>query len=248
VIVVTLDTETSGTDPEDQAIEVGLIVRNLSYSASPVMWSSLVKPTVPVNAAARGNHHILDEELASAPAMGQITGILRECFAQADIIAGHNLAFDLRMLAQSGVPEDILPPAKVCTWICARHLWPDAPNYANQTLRYWRELNLKTGPSHRALDDALVTDALMQNMLKEVTPQRLIELTALPVLQTKVAFGKHRGKLWSEIDINYCRWLLDPRRQPPFNDEVRFAAQHWLKIQEEKYAEKKRLAVQEKSK
>jgi len=241
VIAVTLDTETSGITPEDQVVEVGIIVRDLSSSnsASPVMWSSLVKPTVPVHPAARANHHILDAELAGAPSMTDIMGSLHTYFAVADIVAGHNLAFDLKMLLQSGVPDNILPSAKVCTWICARHLWPDAPGYANQTLRYWRGIDIPPSATHRALSDATVTDALLQNMLKEATPEKLIELTATPVLQTKVMFGKHRDKLWSDVDANYCRWILDRNRQPPFNDEVRFAAAHWLKIHEAKKEQKK---------
>lgn len=238
MIVVTLDTETSGTSPEDQVIEVGIIVRDLfsSSSTSPIMWTTLVKPTVPVHPAARGTHHILDAELANAPTIDKIIKPLRKHLSKADAVVGHNLEFDLRMLLQSGVPEDILPSAKLCTWCCARHLWPDAPGYANQTLRYWRELDLRQGPTHRALSDAMVTDALLQNMLKEATPERLIELTATPVLQTKIMFGKHRDKLWSQVDAEYCRWLLHPQRQPPFNDEVRFAAAHWLKIHDEKIA------------
>jgi len=247
--VVTLDTETSGTEPEDQVVEVGLIVRDLaSHSASPVTWSTLVKPTVPINAAARGAHHITDKELADAPPMAEIIRPLRKFLSGAYAIVGHNVAFDLRMLLQSGVPDKIIPPAKLCTWQCARHLWPDAPNFANQTLRYWRELEIPFGAAHRALADATVTDALMLNMLKETTPERLIELTATPVLQTKVQFGKYRGKLWSEVDASYCRWLLGKGHQPPFNEEILFAAAHWLKIHEEKAAAAKAAREAKKSK
>lgn len=234
MIVVTLDTETSGIGPDDQVIEVGLIVRNLSlHSASPVTWTSLVKPSVPIQPDARGAHHITDEELADAPAIGEVIQPLREHLGGADAIVGHNLEFDLRMLKQSGVPDEIIPLKRICTWLCAKHLWPNAPGYANQTLRYWREIDLKLWPMHRALTDACVTDALLIEMLMEASPEQLIELTETPVLQTKIMFGKHRGKLWSEVEADYCRWLLDPQRQPPFADEVRFAARHWLKMKKE---------------
>lgn len=237
MIVVTLDTETSGIGPDDQVIEVGLIVRDLSScSTSPVMWSSLVKPSVEIQPAARGAHHITDKELADAPTISEIIQPMREHLRGAYAVVGHNLEFDLRMLKQSGVPDDILPPKKICTWLCSRHLWPNAPGHANQTLRYWRDLDLITGSSHRALSDAFVTYALFLEMLWEASPDQLIELTETPVLQTKIMFGKHRDKLWSEVDASYCRWLLDPQRQPPFNDEVRFAARYWLKIHEEKAA------------
>jgi len=234
MIVMTLDTESSGVGTEDQVVEIGLVFRDLCSASLINSWSTLIKPSVVIHPSARAAHHITDKELLEAPTIEQIMPLLKKHFSIADAIVGHSLAFDIRMLLQSGVSEAILPPSRICTWLCARHLWPDAPGYSNQTLRYWHNLEVElNGFPHRALPDAIVTDALMLYMLRENLPERLIELTTTPVLQTKVLFGKHRGKLWSEIDIQYYRWLLHPKRQPPFNEEVRYAAAHWLKVKEE---------------
>lgn len=161
--------------------------------------------------------------------MTELMPELRKLMRGADVLVGHNVEFDVRMLLQSGVEARLLPALHLCTWCCARHLWPDAPKYSNQTLRYWKELDVRTdGPSHRALPDAAVTEALLLLMLNEHTPEHLIHLTTKPVLQSKVGFGKHRGTPWSRVDTGYLRWLLSPNRQPPFDDETRYAAQYWL--------------------
>jgi len=233
--IVTLDTESTGVGPEDQMVEIGLVFRDLTCSASLFTWSTLVKPTVPVQPGARAAHHITDKELSTAPTAAKVISQLKKHLARVNVITGHNLEFDVRIMMQSGVPEEILPELRICTWRCARHLWPDAPAYGNQTLRYWQALDVDPkGLPHRALPDAVVTDALLERMLESHAPDRLIELTSTPVLQTKINFGKHRGKLWSEVNIDYCKWLVHPHRQPPFNEEVRYAAQHWIKVHEEK--------------
>jgi exodeoxyribonuclease X len=228
MIIVTLDTETTGLLPEDQVIEIGWVMRDLK-TKSKSRWSTLIKPTVPVHPSARGAHHILDTELAPACTMRAHRERLYERLTKADVLAAHNLEFDVRMLLQSGMRDYDLPKMRICTWRCARHLWPDAPGYGNQTLRYHFNLNVHpNGPPHRALPDAEVTDALLQHMLKINTPERLIELTSTMILQTKVGFGKHKGKLWSEVDISYLYWLTRPHHDPPFDDEIKHIANHWI--------------------
>jgi exodeoxyribonuclease X len=230
MIALTLDTETTGLLPEDKVIEIGLVTRDLNDPRAIVWeWSTLVKPKVPVHPAARAAHHITNAELAAAPTIVKVRRQLHMRLIKADVLVGHNLEFDERMLLQSGIPQSMLPPYRLCTWRCARHLWPDAPGYGNQTLRYHFELDVQpNGPPHRALPDAIVTDALLRHMLKECSIERLIELTSTPVLQTKVGFGKYRGKLWSEVDLSYLQWLNNPQREPPFNEEIKYAVAHWI--------------------
>jgi exodeoxyribonuclease X len=241
MITLTLDTESTGIGTEDQVVEIGVVLRELCSASLVQTWSTLVKPSVPILPTARAAHHITDKELLDAPTMQQIMPMLAKYLKAADTLVGHNLAFDEAMLLQSGVPESRLPRQRICTWKCARHIWPDSPGYGNQTLRYWQEIDVEpNGPPHRALPDAIVTDALMRRMLQEHRPERLIELTATPVLQTKVMFGKYRGKLWSEIEPRYLVWLLHPHRNPPFNEEVQYVARHWVEIHRERQNERKR--------
>jgi exodeoxyribonuclease X len=149
----------------------------------------------------------------------------------ADYVAGHFVDFDLRMLAQSGF---VSARPMVCTWRCAKHLWPDAPAYGNQVLRYWLELVVPRTkrPPHRAITDALTTATLLAEMLKTTPMESLTVLTQTPVLLTKVTFGQYRGQTWREVrlkDRGYLSWIL----RQDFGDDERHTAEHWLKKKRE---------------
>lgn len=113
----------------------------------------------------------------------------------------------------SVVTDEITGGAKwICTFKCALRLWPDAPSHSNQALRYWLDpVGLDraiASRSHRALPDAYVTAFLLREMLREATVEQLVAWTREPALLTKIAFGKHRGKRWAEVDAGFLRWIL----------------------------------------
>jgi exodeoxyribonuclease X len=179
---------------------------------------------------------VTDEELARALTMQELLernglpGVWPDAGDDGEVVlVGHNLDFDVRMLRQSGVPDAAIPQQRICTLKCAKHLWPDAPAYGNNVLRYWLELRVEDAlPPHRALPDATVTAAVLERMMQEKTVEELLELTGRPVLQTTIKFGKYSGKEWKDVDRSYLQWLLDPRRQPPFGEEVLYAARYYL--------------------
>ena len=57
-----------------------------------------------------------------------------------------------------------------------------------------------------------------------VNDAELIELSALPVLQTKVRFGKYRGQQWSQMDAGFLGWILRQK----FDEDVRHTARYHL--------------------
>ena len=49
----------------------------------------------------------------------------------------------------------------------------------------------------------------------DVSPAILRERSAaLPIL-ARVPFGKHQGRLWSEVPDDYCRWILERAATSP---------------------------------
>ena len=44
-----------------------------------------------------------------------------------------------------------------------------------------------------------------------------------PVLLPRITFGKHRGKGWKDVPLDYLDWLIAQR---DLNPDVRFTAQH----------------------
>ena len=78
--------------------------------------------------------------------------------------------------------------------------------------------------AHRAGPDAYVTAHLLLEMLDHVPFETLIEWSSVPALLIRCHIGKERGKLWSDVDSGFLRWLLDK----DFDDDVKFTARHHL--------------------
>jgi exodeoxyribonuclease X len=240
--LIVIDTETTGAEETDQVVEIAMMTFNTRQT-----WDSLIRPTVPVNVIARAVHHIQDHELEKAPLIADIQFPWQEN-PEDYILVGHSVDFDIKMLQQSGIKN--LPSRFICTWRCARHLFPDAPRHSNQVLRYYLNLPappVSTHPPHRALADVLVTSALLHVMLEQKTIAELLELSVTPVLLQTCTFGaKWRGKPWQEVDEGYLRWLLSCK-DPPLQEDVQYTARYWLdvKIAEREERIRKRKAEKE---
>lgn len=123
-------------------------------------FSSLVKPSVPMHAAASAVTGIRDADLAGAPSFADIWPRFRE-FAGSDVLVAHNgYDFDFPILSRmarevgdafDAITFDSLP--------LARDLFPTSRKLVDLA----RHFEIDTGQSHRALDD---TRALAQVMLK----------------------------------------------------------------------------------
>lgn len=223
-----VDLETVGTDKDKQQgkpagiCEIGWtdVTKDLQV-LRPV--SHLVSPAIPMPDDSRGIHHISDEMLASAMDPTTATRTLMDGMEPGDVFAAHRAAFERVFFGGGSFPW-------ICTMICAQHLCEDAPSFSNQTLRYflgidrefeWPELAM---PPHRAGPDSYVTAHILSRLLVSRSPGQLITLTTSPVLQKTVRFGKHEGRLWSEMDEGYLQWVLDRG----FNDETKHTVRHHL--------------------
>jgi exodeoxyribonuclease X len=234
--IAVVDTETTGMGDLDQVVEVGIVSWRYPTEFKPDdRWSSLIRPTCPVSMGARAVHHISDSELGDNWTMqdmlqrrglpelgvgpGELSDVDDDYLEEEVVMVAHNLAFDRKMLVQSGVFEHRLPKKQVCTWRCAMHLYPDSEDgHSNQVLRYYLGLKvpqLTTLPPHRALPDALVTAALAQHMLMSKTPDELVALTTAPAILKTIRFGKHRGTLWKNAPSDYLDWII---RKGQFDD------------------------------
>lgn len=225
--ITVVDTETTGNTDEDRAVEIaGVVVR--PGAARPHAWhSSLVSPgDRAVSPEARAAHHIPDSALVGAPPLEEVMRAARTVYPENGLYAAHNAAFDRQY-----IPQPWQQSRWICTWRCAMHIWPDAPRYSNQVLRYWLGLDVTGMPGdagatpHRALYDAWVTAAILREMLRERTPEDLLALTTQPVLLRRVRFGKHEGQLWEDVPSGYLRWILG---QGDFDADVVHTARHHL--------------------
>lgn len=237
--VVVTDTETTGVGDTDQIVEMACLYLNppkfaLRAGRSSQRMSWLMRPDVPITHAARATHHITDEMLTIAPSREEWLRLCPDPLGQLGEdpprVVAHNLAYDIKMMKQTGMPETVLPPPErqICTWRCSLHLYPEAETHRNVSL--WYELGLDkrfASPTrtrmldglaaHRAGFDVVVTGDLLRFMCEANSLDRLSELTATPVRLTTIRFGKYRGTKWADVDTGFLRWCLTK----DFDEDVR---------------------------
>lgn len=223
-----LDVETTGADPEKDAV-VEVAVTRIFPGGKTRTWSSLVKPRVPIPPEMSAIHHITDDMVANAPSMADIWSTVLAEIGDAIPVA-HNARFDSAFLP-------LIRKNWLCTYRLSRHLWPDSPGHSNQVLRYWLKSDPPLGADaamHRAANDTIVTAANLKHMLHASehmhglkSLQEVMAFAAAPITITTMPFGsKHRGKPMSEVPRDYLVWALN--NMADLDDDMRMTIKNIL--------------------
>lgn len=234
--ITVIDTETA--NEKGGICEIAYV--NVDYRKNNIhnYDHNLIDPLVEMDAVCRAAHHIDPEEVVGMPL---IADWLEDSFLPVEVIAAHNAEFDREQLGDL-IPSDV---SWICTMNVAKHLYPDAPRYSNQVLRYYLDLDVSDMPAeaggivHRALYDTWCTAKMVIRMLEdcsghalegEAPVNTLIRLTTQPLLQTKFTFGnKHRGKTWAEVaqqDKSYLAFMRD--KCTDLDSNTKHTLNHWL--------------------
>jgi len=143
-----LDVETTGLNPqEDRIVQIALVGVHCGRVAQ--LGAMLVNPERPIPPRASAIHHITNRQVEHAPTWAAVWPYVVRHLLEADVIVAHNAVFDRSFLPSVSKPW-------LCTKRLAQRVWPSAPNFKNQTLRYWLDLALDA-EAHDAAGDALVT-------------------------------------------------------------------------------------------
>jgi len=244
--IVVHDTETTGLDAQtDSLLEYAAVILQLpdgGDSPDERTWAavatvqSFVEYEGEIPPGARATHHISPEQVRpGAPNCSSRDSLLHSLLGAElpgeMVYAAHNAPFDMGFL-----PELTLPWIDTCQ--CARHIWPDAPGYSNQTLRYWlgveppqhllyedgqvmvdlpakdgrRQMEWRAGSvplaPHRALYDSACTAEILREMLTDHSVEELIRLSTAPILLKTCHLKKHRDTPWAEVPQSYLAWCV----------------------------------------
>lgn len=234
--IAVVDTETTGFDPaEDRLVEIaGVIIEGDDRQwgiDTGAMRSRICNPGRPIPVGAMAVHHITNEMVAAGETPEATAAAIFGELGSVDYWAAHNLEFDYGFLkSMTCHPFDLPAERRICTWRAAEHIWPDAEGFSNQVLRYWLPVYppLDSEQAHRAGYDAATTAAILVRLLSDAGLTEVVRLSnpALPIIQRRVRFGKSRGKLWSEMDRGFMRWVLNN----DFDPDTKASARHYLDI------------------
>lgn len=210
-----IDVETTGGTPSE-VIEVGtvdVVLTGGTWSPEPPQ-SRLFRPAGAISFHAMAIHHLTPSDFPDDLGIGDdvtLKGYL-DTMPPAYAMVAHNADFERGHLSTSVVGD--LP--WICTVKAARCVWPEAPGYSNQVLRYWRSLELDPQlamPPHRAGPDAWVTAHILLDLLAAQSIDVLIN----PPAPEALPFGKYRGEPWKDVPTSYLNWM---RQQPEMDSSL----------------------------
>jgi DNA polymerase III subunit epsilon len=165
-----VDVETTGWAPENADItEIGAV--RVHAGTVIAEFGSLVNPGTPVPEAITELTGISDQMLITAPPVAAVLPRLL-AFAEGSVLAAHNAPFDLKFLtaACAGMGCDWPGFEVLDTVRLARHLMAtpqEVPDRKLATLATF--FGTPVRPSHRALDDARATAAVLGQLLGRLT-------------------------------------------------------------------------------
>ena len=159
---VVLDCETSGLSPKnDEIIEIAMMKYIKGEPAGT--FSYLIAPSQPISPRITNLTGITNADLENAPPIGDIIPKVWE-FIDGFVLVGHNIPFDIGFLkkqfAENGYEGHF---SYVDTMQLARSAFPNFPNHKLATCI--DELSLSDGQTHRALDDIICTQRLLERCL-----------------------------------------------------------------------------------
>jgi len=227
------DTETTGLNPRtDAVVELAWAIMR---GDGTVLESNntLINPGRPIPPDASGIHGIFDSDVAQAPTLGQ--AIEKYTNLYAPVLPGvcHNAAFDSVLLRRSRRLADG-NPRFLCTLRLAQNLVPGCRSYRLDSLRSSLGLGAHVeGPvAHRAANDVATASLLLKHLidcyLGAGYPDEIDGLFEVATIQ-RMPFGKHKGKLLSEVPPDYIDWLLDRDIDDDLRSALRAARSGTLK-------------------
>ena len=170
---VYLDTETTGTGPAAEVIEVGII----DHDGRP-LFSSLVRPRGRIEPDAARVHGITDEQVAAAPAWTEVWPQVRAVL-EGRRVGVYNAEFDLRLIKQSHARSWLRWDMEDTAFFCIMKLYARFYGEWNSKRGSYRWISLDAAGkqcgialpnAHRAIDDTLLARALLHHMAGVAQP------------------------------------------------------------------------------
>ncbi len=204
--LVCLDCEFTGLDPEnDRIIELAAAKFNGTEILDTI--DLLVSPGCAISPASLAIHHITEEMVKAKPPIEAILPQFFNFIGQSTIV-GHAVGCDLDMLEKAAGRATIHYPLKSRSYIDTlrlARLYGDSPNNSLESLA--THFNVPNPGSHRALNDVMMNIEVFKHLVRKYqTLDQLFQLLSHPIKMKYMPLGKHKGRLFGEIPLQYLQW------------------------------------------
>jgi len=162
---VVFDTETTGLDPaQARLLQIGALRLVAGHPDEVATFEIKVNPGTPIPPASSAIHGLRDADVAGAPAFPEAYAAFR-AYAGDAVLIGHNIGFDLAILAREGKLAGLPAPTNrvLDTRLLAELCFPRLGGFTLDALA--SHLGLTISGRHDALADAQITAKLFLALL-----------------------------------------------------------------------------------
>lgn len=203
---ICLDCEFTGLDSEKDRI-LELAAARFTFSEILDQYEALVNPECPISQESFSIHHISQEMITDKPRVPEVLPQFLE-FVGRDPIVGHGVGFDLEMIhraaERAGIPCTLKSRPFIDTLRLARH-YGDSPN--NSLTNLAAHFNVPNPGSHRAMNDVVMNIDVFKHLVRKYTTlEQVFSLLSRPIKMKYMPLGKHKGRPFHEIPLQYLRW------------------------------------------
>ena len=222
---VCLDCETTGLAPDtDQIIEIALVKFNFEQTLDS--YETLIDPQIPINPESIAIHHISDEMVKGKPKIEEILPKAVE-FIGKHVIVGHGINNDIAFLYSAAKKHQIpckLPSHPYIDTLRLARLYGESPTNSLEKLR--QHFNIAEEGAHRAMSDVIVNIEVFKHLSQRYkTTEELMHRLKSPILLRNMPLGKHKGRSFPEIPVEYLRWASHQN----FDQDLLFSIKSELK-------------------
>src|SRR5438046_2653296 len=192
--IVAFDTETATLRGAPHLLEIGAV--RIVDGDVVGHFEALVRPDVPVEAAASAIHGIVDDDVRAAATAGEVVAEFVR-FIGDDWLAAHSAAFDANVLGFEAARHGIeLPPSPLLDTVkIARRLISEAGDHKLETLTQHLELDVDV--HHRALADAVSCWKVLEECVARIRDQ--VAAGRARRAERPESLERDDGGLWMEL-------------------------------------------------
>lgn len=206
---VCFDLETTGLLPEEDRI-IEIAAAKFTFDSILDTMDTLIDPEVPIPQVSIDIHHITDQMVVGKQKIREVLPSFLE-FIKGHVLVGHGIPLDISFIIAAAkrlsIPNSVAEQPYLDTLRLAR-LYGESPINSLEKLR--EHFNIPAEGAHRAMNDVVVNIAVFKQLCKLYkTTEQLFERLKKPILLKKIPLGKHKGRPFSEIPLEYLLWAAN---------------------------------------
>jgi len=225
--LVCLDCEATGLNiGSDRVIEFAAVKFSVERGIID-SYETLINPEMDIPEESFKIHNISDEMVSGKSIVKEVLPIISK-FVGNGIIVGHNINFDIDLISAEadrvGVDCKIKFNQTIDTLRLAR-IYGDSPINSLEFLR--KHFNIEEEGAHRAMNDVKVNIQVFKYLSdKYAETNQILTTLSKPVLMRKMPLGKHKGRLFKDIPVNYLSWAAHQK----FDQDLLYSLRKELKV------------------